>query len=193
MCPFAVELFAQILAQRCKCAKIERLDRALALLHQFANLDICQLIAKLVEQQLTPLLRQALDRGPQCVLPCPPFCCRLRFIAPLCRKNHPVDRDETAATLIPVPVGDQIVGDAEHPCPKGQSPVLVTVQAIQRSVKNAGGQVLRVLNILDAAEDIRIDAIDIPLIQFAKRIRIFLRLRYQRRFNRPLVLRLRSR
>ena len=152
-----------------------------------------QLIAELVQEQPAPLFRQPFNRRPQCLFPFAPLYRGLRFGTPFTWKNQPVDREEGPPALVSMPVGDQVVGNAEQPRAEGQPPVLVPVQPVQSPVEDTRRQVFRVLNVLHPAVYVRIDAIDIAFVQFAKCLWVPLRLRHQGRFSRPLLLLLRRR
>src|SRR5258708_15153758 len=76
-----------------------------------------------------------------------------------------VERNFLPATAVAMPVRDEIMGNPIEPGREWDPAVCVVVYVIHRPLKNAGGQVLRIMEVPCTIIHIVEDAVDIPLIE----------------------------
>src|SRR4030095_8635542 len=85
-----------------------------------------------------------------------------------------IQRNFLPATAVPMPVGNQIMGDAIQPRGKGNAAVCVGFDVIHRPLKDASSQILRIVEVTRPVVYIVEDSVYITLIEQTKSIAVTL-------------------
>jgi len=67
-----------------------------------------------------------------------------------------------------MPVGNQVVRNAIQPGGKGDAAICIILNMIHRPLKDAGGEVLRVMEVPRSVVNVVEDAVDVALIEQTK-------------------------
>ena len=89
--------------------------------------------------------------------------------------RYVVDGDFLFSAAVTVPVGDQVVRDAVQPGREWDAAVCVIVNVVHRPLKDASGEVFRVMRVPRPVIHIIEYTVNLALVEFAKSILVTLR------------------
>jgi hypothetical protein len=154
---------------------VKALYRAFAPAHGQAYLCIRHLLDEFQDQQVLPLRRQVTDQLQKGLLVLAMHEGRFGRLPLVVKCGGVVEGDLLVAAAIAVPVGDQVVGNAVQPGRERHAAVGIILNMMQGTVKDAGGQVLGIMNVAGTIVNVVKNPLDVPLVQRPERILVALR------------------
>jgi hypothetical protein len=88
--------------------------------------------------------------------------------------RHIVDGDFLPPAAVTVPVGNQVVGNPIQPGRKWDAAVCIILNVIHRPLKDAGGEVLRIVEVPCSVINVIEDAFDVAFVEQTKCIAVTL-------------------
>ena len=154
---------------------IEALDGSFTAAHDLPNFSVGEVLDKLQDKQMLALRWQFADEFEKRILFFGVNKLDLRMVTFGGQYRQVTNGDFLPATAVAMPVGDQVVRNAIQPGREWDAAVCVIVNVVHRPLKDASGDVFRVVHVPRPVVHIIEDTVDVALVEFAKSAIISLR------------------
>ena len=154
---------------------VEALDGPFTASHDLPNFSVGEVLNKFQDQQMLALRWQLADEFEKRILFFSVDKFGLRMVAFSGQYRQVTDGDFLPAAAVTMPVGNQVVRNAIQPGREWDTAVCVIVNVVHRPLKDASGDVFRVVRVPCPVVHIIEDAVDVALVEFAKRTIVALR------------------
>ena len=81
------------------------------------------------------------------------------------KNRHVADRNFLPAAPVPVPISDKVMRDAIQPGGEWDAAICIVLNVFHRPLKDAGGEILRVMEVPRSIVDIVEDALEVTLVE----------------------------
>src|SRR5512140_346396 len=129
--------------------------------HGLADLGIGELLHELKDEQVLSLRRQETDDLQDGILVLALHESHLGRLALVVEGGGVIQGDLLVAAAVPVPVGDKVMRNPIEPGRKRYSPIRVMLDVVEGAVEDAGGQILRVVDVAGAVIDVVENTVDV--------------------------------
>ena len=167
-------LITQLVTEGQKRAVIETFYGTFAASHDGADLGIRHVLDELQDEKVLSFRGQAPDEFEKRILLLGTDQVLLRVIALRRQHGHIVDGDFLPPAAVTMPVGNQVVRNAIQPGRKGNAAICIILNVIHRPLKDAGGEILRVVEVPRSVVNVVEDAVDVALVEQTKCIAVAL-------------------
>jgi len=154
---------------------IEALDGSFTTSHDLPNLSVREVLDKLQDKQMLAFWWQLADESEKRILLFSVDKLGFRMVTFGGQHRQVTDGDFLPAAAVAMPVGDQVVRNAIQPGREWDAAVRIIVNVVHRPLKDASGDVFRVMRVPRPVVHIIEDTVDVALVEFAKSAIISLR------------------
>jgi len=151
---------------------IQTFHRAFASTHDLSDLSIGKVLDEFEDEQGLSFGRQTSDEFEKRAFLLRTDEVSFRMVALGRQDGQFIQWDFLPAAPVTVPVGDQIVSDAVQPCGEWNASIPVILDVIHRPLKDAGSQVLRVVEVAGAVVHIIEDAVYVLLVELTEGVAV---------------------
>ena len=153
---------------------VEALDSPFTAPHDLPNFSVGEVLHKFQDKEMLSFRWQLADESEKRILLFGADKLSLRMVALGRQHRNVTDGDFLSAAAVTMPVGDQVVRYAIQPGREWDTAVCVIVNVVHRSLKDASGEVLRVVCVPRPVVHIIEYTVDVTRVEFAKSIAITL-------------------
>ena len=147
---------------------IETFDSAFTASHDRADLGIRHVLDELQDEEILSFCRQTPDEPEKRILFLGADQIPFRVV-PFRRKHgHIIDGDLLPPASVTMPVGNQVVRNAIQPGGKWNAAVRIVLNMVHRPLKDAGGEILRVVEVPRSVVNVVEDTVDVTLVEQTK-------------------------
>ena len=154
---------------------IEALNSSFTASHDLPNFSVREVLDKFQDQQMLSFRWQLADESEKRILFFGVDKFGLRMVAFGGQHRQVTDGDFLPATAVTMPVSNQVVRNAIQPGREWDAAVCVIVNVVHRPLKDASGDVFRVVRVPRPVINVVENAVDVALIELAKRTIVTLR------------------